>query len=368
METQLELPWFKGNPKEFSFKPCVIAGDDCVLIIPRDEKALGKWFEHDKIYRSSIWRVSDGAPISLGYKKFVNFTEQPEFDPIQDCTTWIAVEKVDGSCLICSKYKNEYIFRTRGTISAFNTLDNSDELPGLIEKYNLKKLLDDYPDVTFIFEWVSPRNVLCITYPEADLYFTGAVNQFNYDYFRQSELNSIAAMYKLKRPRLYGSFENADAVSYAVQVKDWINAEGVVCYFDDGQTLKKMKSNWHLAMHIARSKYGNISKLIDYMFEKDIFSTSKDDFPNKLRELDWEILNYWKNKIEEIYNIYHKEIAEKVNEVSFLFKTKNVTTPYDVLALLKESSIKDTIFWSVFRNVPLKKTFIKSTILDYVKN
>ena len=61
------------DPKQFNFKDCVIAGDDCVLVTPKDMGV--EWNDDNKIFRSSIWRKSDGKLISAGFKKFVNYFE-----------------------------------------------------------------------------------------------------------------------------------------------------------------------------------------------------------------------------------------------------------------------------------------------------
>lgn len=60
MSHSLKFP----DPKQFNFKDCVIAGDECVLVTPKDMGV--EWNEENKIFRSSIWRKSDMYPISLG--------------------------------------------------------------------------------------------------------------------------------------------------------------------------------------------------------------------------------------------------------------------------------------------------------------
>ena len=71
----MKYQWFKESEEEFSFKETEIAGDLCVLITPLISI---KFTDSNKIYRSSIWRVSDGFPVSLGFRKFMNFNERSE--------------------------------------------------------------------------------------------------------------------------------------------------------------------------------------------------------------------------------------------------------------------------------------------------
>jgi hypothetical protein len=65
--------------EEFTFKDCVIAGDDCWLITPNH---IGvKWTDENARFRSCIVRKSDNFVVSQGFGKFTNFSEQPDFQP-----------------------------------------------------------------------------------------------------------------------------------------------------------------------------------------------------------------------------------------------------------------------------------------------
>ena len=109
------------NLEQFNVKDCVIGGDECFLVTPKDMGV--EWTDENKIFRSSIWRKSDMYPISLGYRKFMNYGEKPEFEPFEFKKA-TAIRKIDGSCLIVSRYKGELIIRTRGTIDA-SKLENA---------------------------------------------------------------------------------------------------------------------------------------------------------------------------------------------------------------------------------------------------
>jgi len=80
----------------FNIKDCIIAGDECILVTPKDMGVT--WTDENKIFRSSIWRKSDRKLVSAGFKKFVNLGEQPEFEPIDDHTDLEFIRKLDGCC------------------------------------------------------------------------------------------------------------------------------------------------------------------------------------------------------------------------------------------------------------------------------
>ena len=84
------------DPAEFNIKDCIIAGDECILVTPKQISV--KWTDENKIFRSSIWRKSDMYPVSLGFKKFTNLGEQPTFEPIDSHTDFEFVRKLDGCC------------------------------------------------------------------------------------------------------------------------------------------------------------------------------------------------------------------------------------------------------------------------------
>ena len=120
------------NKEEFNFKDCVIAGDECWLITPKDMSV--KWNDENTRFRSCVVRKSDNFVISQGFRKFTNFGEQPAFEPWKDCWKFEARHKLDGSLLIVSRYKGQWIIRTRGTVDA-RQLPNGHEIDLLIEKY-----------------------------------------------------------------------------------------------------------------------------------------------------------------------------------------------------------------------------------------
>ena len=64
---------------QFNIKDCIIAGDECILVTPKDMGV--EWTDDSKVFRSSVWRKSDMFPISLSYKKFTNCGEKPDFEP-----------------------------------------------------------------------------------------------------------------------------------------------------------------------------------------------------------------------------------------------------------------------------------------------
>lgn len=363
------MDWFKENKEDYFFKEEVIGGDLCVLITP---KITVKWTEENKIYRSSIWRVSDGTPVSLSFKKFTNFGEQPAFEPISEFfdKDFILTEKLDGSCLIISKYKGQIIVRTRGTFDA-HILGNGSELDPLIQKYNILRYFDtrETADFSLLFEWVSPKNQIILKYDEPDLYFIGMINHKDYSYVPQETLNSMAHTSKWKRPRQYQFPDLNSYIELSEKVKTWTSQEGVVLYFNNGQLLKKMKSEWYIKLHQLKSTLSSFMKVGECMYTNGFLVVSKDfnkektakDFYKFIeKQFDFELAEYIKPMIEDILNRFEKYVLNPYIECSKRLKDiKNYDDPKEVLKLFSQfPDLNQKITWLIYRNTPFNDKVI----------
>ena len=111
---------------QFYVNEHVLNGELVYLVIPRQIGCV--WNKQNKIFRSSVWN-SKGELISASFQKFVNFGENPEIFPVPiSLKNCVVMEKLDGSTLIVSKYKGQYIIRTRGTIDAGRMEKNGFEI------------------------------------------------------------------------------------------------------------------------------------------------------------------------------------------------------------------------------------------------
>lgn len=240
------------DPTDFNIKECVFAGDECIWVFPKLEGV--KWTEQNEILRSSIWRKSDGELISPGFKKFFNWEQLPDIHPAPTKLHQKikVVEKLDGSCLIVSKYKGELITRTRRALTSH--LLNGDELEKVL-KVKYPKVFDN-PEinselVTLLFEWVTPTNKIVLAYPEPDLYLTGAIFHSSYTYFQQVTLDKIAQDLGVKRPK-YKSYSSIEAM--LTDVNALKGEEGVCVYYGNEQHIRKVKSEWYITIHNFRNE------------------------------------------------------------------------------------------------------------------
>jgi hypothetical protein len=281
--------------EEFCVRDCVIANIDCKLIFPIKHDI--KWNDGNKIFRSSIWS-NEGQLISASWKKFMNLGEQLEFEPLNIDSDIEFVHKLDGSTLIISKFKGELIVRTRGTSDA-TILDNGDEILFLKQKYPLifdNDILNS-EEYSIVCEWYSPKNVIVEREAEEPtLWLTGVIKHDDYSYLLQKELDVFALKWEIERPIRY-QFNSLS--SMIESVNQWKKGEGIVIYGNNGQILKKTKSDRYLILHRIKSTLSNVKNLIEFYIEKEM--PHFEVFYKVIEtEFDYEIAIQLKNELEKI--------------------------------------------------------------------
>lgn len=241
----------KIDKEDFELRECEFGGDACVWVYPNKQGI--KWNSDNAIFRSSIWRASDGKLISAGFKKFFNLGEHPAIFPAPEKinSNHRFIEKLDGSCLIVSKLNGELITRTRRALTTFHL--NGEEIAGFVTKY--PKAFDfegvATPEYSLIFEWTTPSNRIVLDYGPPDIKLIGKINHTDYSYETQEELDVLAAKLGVGRPKVY-SFKSVEELK--AQVLEWKGLEGVCWYYGRQQQIRKTKSNWYNLLHTFKGQ------------------------------------------------------------------------------------------------------------------
>jgi hypothetical protein len=235
-----------------------------------------------------VWNA-EGELVSAGFPKFTNWGEKPEVFPLPTSLNGATItEKLDGSLLIVSKYKGNFILRTRGTVDA-TQLNNGHELE--IFKQTILPKLDDGEETwpySILFEWTSPNQKIILNYGDwPQWYLVGMIEHADYSLIVQELLDVMAEKYGLNRPTTY-TFANIPEL--LAMVEEWKGKEGVVVYSNNGQTLHKIKGAWYLALHHMKSELASFDKVIDVWF--NLGRPSYTDFYNKVaKQFDFELAN-----------------------------------------------------------------------------
>jgi hypothetical protein len=292
---------------QFNIKEVTIAGDECILVTPKDMGV--DWDEDNKYFRSSIWRKWDMYPVSLGFRKFMNYGEKPSFEPIDGNSKFTAVRKVDGSCLIVSKYKDELIIRTRGTVDA-TKLENGAEIALLKQKYPhaFNNHYINKGRYTLLFEWTTPSNRIVLNETtEPTLWLIGMVAHRDeeehkfYSYASQDYLDLIAEFLEVKRPETYKLYALGSIENLKRQIEPLKDIEGVVIYDESGQNLKKIKTLRYLQLHRVFTGVKTVNHILELW--KEYGCTERENFETLLAtNFDWELVESLKGLLDEFFN------------------------------------------------------------------
>ena len=290
---------------QFMVHEHIVNGEVVSLVQPQH---IGcRWDTKNKVFRSSVWDAN-GELISAGFPKFTNWGENPEVFPLPDTLNGATiVEKVDGSLLIVSKWKGQYILRTRGTIDA-TKLDNGYELEIFKQKFLpvLDKMMrgqETWPE-SVLFEWVSPTQKIILSYgDEPDWYLVGSVLHSTYTLAQQYVLDIVAKGQGWKRPVTYNFPSIEDLLA---NVEQWKGKEGVVIYSPVG--LHKAKSIWYLCLHKMKSELSSFDKVID-VWQNLGRPTYQAFYDSVAKQFDFELANQIQGDMSRICDGF-KEVGK----------------------------------------------------------
>jgi len=293
------------NTEEFNIKPVRIGSvdEDFFLITPTD---MGThWDDTNARYRSALVRAEDGAVVSQGFGKFVNFGEKPDFQPWDTSWPVQARHKMDGSLLIVSKYKGQTIVRTRGTVDA-RALQNGHEIDFLIGKY--PKAFDCWAldkNYSMLYEWTTPTNIIVLReHTEPTLTLIGMVYNPTCEYESQTTLDTIAQYIDVGRPQKY---EYSCVEECIADVSAWVGKEGVVLYSPDGQTLKKIKAEAYLMLHRVATGVKGVKNVLDlWLAAPEKFDTIEAFYAYVESTLDYEIAEKISDEMHAVIAAWHE--------------------------------------------------------------
>lgn len=319
------------DKEQFSFKDCVIGGDECVLVTPNNITA--KWTKDNLNYRSVIVRKSDGLKVSCSLKKFFNNLEKPDLypDPLK-YRDLICEEKCDGSTCIISVHNGELIVRTRGTISAFEH-ENGEELQQLLDKNTLiEEWARAHEGFTLLFEWLSLRPIV-IRHKKPELVLIGCIKNKDYSMLSTFEIDEIAKTLNVRRPEKFTFNSIEEIIKTCESLK---NFEGFVVNFNNNQNRVKIKTPHYLALHRMKSELCSFDRVLDlYMI---LGEPSYEQFYDHIAtNFDFELAEINKNYLQRVCDL-NREVS------NLLCDMKNVIGGLKGLAR-KEAAFKIIQFY-----------------------
>ena len=332
-------------------------------------KELGvEWNHTNKIFRSSVWN-SDGELISASFPKFVNWGEKLEIFPVPTSLDGATiVEKLDGSTLIVSKYKGNYMIRTRGTIDASNMELNGQEIEIFKNEvlprvnwisYDMRLKNDTWP-TSVIFEWTSPFNKIVLDYGNKPQFFLiGTIEHNDYSIWSQSDLDRKAYYCSLKRPATYTFGDIKDLLA---NIEKWTGKEGVCVYHKGGQEIHKVKSFEYLKLHRFKSN-ATLNNTLDMFFEFNCPTYT--EFEAKLvNTFDWEcfkMVELYAKEICDVYKVVCRDIDALKQDIEPL---KALPRKDAAMAIIQKYPNEKSLCFSLLDNKVIDDKTMKKLMLD----
>lgn len=228
----------------------------------------------------SVTVDADDEIISIGVPHFFNLEN---FKSLEGFSQWAQsfrfVEKHDGTCFLVTRWRGQYLIRSRRRIYQIADDLSCLNFPGYELGSRLESLCRHYgPDghYTILMEAIFPHPALrpvrlpefyntvmrgagfCpyVDYPAQDNFLTGLVFHDDLRFERQTTLDELASGLGLKRPKTlsFNSLEDA-----GLWLKRATNHEGFCVYFNDDQAIFKFKTRWYQRV---RSTTGEIFHLL----------------------------------------------------------------------------------------------------------
>lgn len=341
------------------------------LIVPNKVAAVSNaaWTRDNLWHRSRV-ETLDGETVSQSFGKFFNLGMGPEgFNYTTDdiavaCQNRdaIATLKVDGSTLIRSVYNDTVMFRTRGSFG-YEFLDNADEIPEFCKRY--PQLADPtmYRNYSLLFEWVSPRNVIVIKYPEPELHLIGAVLHVNMTYVDMTELGAIARSIKCPLVQNFRMDEKGwESLQGTLEKNNDI--EGYVIRMHNEQTLVKVKCAPYLTKHALKSNL-TTEKLTDLWL--DWSEPNYLDYIAHFRETFDEETAWWAMPVISKFFDGVREFSRMRDHLHALV-AKNRELPRKEFALLMQQNYGTTKKMAYamlqYSGQPVKRDLLKSLVLQ----
>ena len=316
------------------------------------------WDEFDGILRHCRGLVIDTESkeiVLLPYDKFFNLGEREETSQenianrLQKARNVEFAVKMDGS-LICTRwYKDQLVVATSGTIGPNNFLiDKSIEY--INSHPNYLKLLQEYKDYTFMFEYIFQDDPHIVIYsPEQQgLYLHGMRNVNSGQYIFYSSIYQIA---KDNNILCVNFMENATLDSIKKELKKWKHDENEGYVMNIDGFFVKLKCEDYIQYAGVINGLANPHKVMDLYISGELKSLMDDLDPDTpLTKNVIAIINEieeFKIKLHKITIDYYNRIIIKINPGSKkeFYIALNKDVPKDIRTFVAKMYEENNDIW-----------------------
>lgn len=285
---------------------------------------------------NSIYREMRGIVINMEteeivlapFRKFFNIGQIEEFSfevfssQLKKAKSVEITNKLDGSMSSCRYYNGDIMVAGTGSILGGKNFRLNETYSWLVDNY--KKMLQDNPNITFIFEYISLKDKHIVIYKEKEqgLYLVGARDIYTGKEWSYKEIQDIAEKYNIPMPKIedtsFNEIENQSTQYSSSQKEGWvINIDGIKYKFKCDDYLQV-----HHLLEAISSKNILIKAVADGTVD-DILGKLPTNYKKAVLE-DIETINkYVKRRMEEIYSYYNK-VKDKETEKEMAIACKEL--------------------------------------------
>ena len=327
---KIQLPSEKNG---FQLHPRIFCGLESFLIVP----TIDAIWTSENLYNRSLIVDSHGEVLSCGWPKFFNNGEQPRLYPDpEQFKDWVIQEKLDGSLAIVDFVNDTFSMRTRGC-STYTVQENHKDFEMLLEKYpKTQEFLKNHSHFSLLFEIVTPNNVIVIRPKEVEFYLLGAIDKNVMSVVSNQELLDIwRGIGCTPMPKTYQIDNVKNLHSIANLVKNWKGSEGVVVSYNKNQNRVKIKSDWYLWIHKAKSQLNSEDNLIDFYIQSDM-PLYEDFYKLVETEFDYELAQQLDDAIKKVAEAGLSAQKHIDNLRQIIHEISNVETRKEQATMIKQ--------------------------------
>ena len=273
------------------------------------------WNKYNGFYRecrSLVIDVEKDCIILSPMKKFFNINEMKEtsLENIQKRINNAKIvefsDKLDGSMQSARWYNDSLVVAGSQAINPDNSWRLRDGYRMIYELTGYKKMLQDYPDYTFIFEYISVKDAHVVKYTKEQegLYLISIRDVNTGKEFDYKTVISFAEKYNIPTTKIFN--KTLSQVMSELDDKTSDEAEGFVINIDGYKV--KLKYNDYCQIHRILSKTASANVVIKSIADgtyDDLISKLPMAYHDNVQQIATKVINYisfTEKKVQQYYN------------------------------------------------------------------
>lgn len=294
------------------------------------------WNAFDGIYRtmrSIVINIDTLEIVTYPFDKFFNINEMDETDVvvirerIKNAKSIEISDKLDGS-MASVRYYNGEIFATGSKSIIREQSWRLDDVYKMIESNpNIKQLVMDHPNYTFIFESITKSDAHVVIYDDLDLglHLIGARNMDTLEMLSYKEIVELANKYNVLTTTIFD--KTFEEVMNSLDDKKSNEKEGFVLNIDGFYV--KIKYNDYVLMHNILSNISSINLVI-----RNYADETLDDLLSKIPTV-------YRNRVLVIVTLLNKYVLQTEKRINFWYnKVKDMNIKDAAIFLTNECDKK----------------------------